>query len=186
MKSDMRVTLTKRLLKEGLLRMLERETLSKISISELCEESGVNRATFYKHYESPAMILRNIAYDYDEQMSGIYESARRAGKNEEARIEACMQFLLERKPEIKILFSKNAESSLNRFCLGIVNEKLAHRRELLQERMQGNSDDHFLYAVATASAAFGLLEVWLTMDIKKSPKELVTILKTVIRENLLL
>ena len=97
MKSDMRVTLTKRLLKEGLLRMLERETLSKISITELCEESGVNRATFYKHYESPAMILRDIAYDYDEQMSSIYEAVQRAGGSEEDRIEACMQFLLERK-----------------------------------------------------------------------------------------
>ena len=185
MKSDMRVTLTKRLLKEGLLRMLERETLSKISITELCEESGVNRATFYKHYESPAMILRDIAYNYDEQMSGIYQAVRRAGGSEEDRIEACMQFLLERKAEFKVLFSPNAESSLNRFCLEIVNEKLSHRRELLQERLQGDSDDHFLYAVATASAAFGLLQVWLTMDIEKSPKELVVILKRVIQKNLL-
>ena len=185
MKSDMRVTLTKRLLKEGLLRMLERETLSKISISELCGESGVNRATFYKHYESPAMILRDIAYDYDEQMSSIYEAVQRAGGSEEDRIEACMQFLLERKSELKVLFSPNAESSLNRFGLEIVNGKLAHRRELLQERMQGDSDDHFLYTVATASAAFGLLEVWLTMDIDKSPRELVGILKRVIQKNLL-
>jgi len=185
MKSDMRVTLTKRLLKEGLLRMLERETLSKISISELCGESGVNRATFYKHYESPAMILRDIAYDYDEQMSSIYEAVQRAGGSEEDRIEACMQFLLERKSELKVLFSPNAESSLNRFGLEIVNGKLAYRRELLQERLHGDSDDHFLYAVATASAAFGLLEVWLTMDIDKSPKELVAILKRVIQKNLL-
>lgn len=185
MKSDMRVTLTKRLLKEGLLRMLERKTLSKISISELCEESGVNRATFYKHYGSPAMILREIAYDYDAQMSSIYEAARRAGESEEDRIEACIQFLLDRKPELKVLFSPNAESSLNRFCLEIINQKLSHRRELLQERMQGDSDDHFLYAVATASAAFGLLQVWLTMDIDKSPRELVGILKRVIQKNLL-
>ena len=185
MKSDMRVALTKRLLKEGLLRMLERETLSKISITELCGESGVNRATFYKHYESPAMILRDIAYDYDAQMSDIYQAARRAGGSEEYRIEACMQFLLEKKTELKVLFSPNAESGLNRFCLEIINEKLAHRRELLQERMQGDSDDHFLYAVATASAAFGLLQVWLTMDIDKSPKELVAILKRVIQRNLL-
>ncbi len=181
----MRVTLTKRLLKEGLLRMLQRETLSRISITELCEESGVNRATFYKHYESPAMILRDIARDYDGQMSGIYQAARNEGRAEEDRIEACMQFLLERKPELKILFSPNAESCLSRFGLEIVNEKLARRRELLQERMQGDSDDHFLYAVATASAAFGLLQVWLTMDIEKSPRELVAILKRVIQKNLL-
>lgn len=164
----MRTMLTKRLLKEGLLRILEKETLSKISISELCEESGINRGTFYKHYESPAMILRDIAYDYDRQMSIIYETTQCKGGNEEDRIEACMQFLLEKKAEIKILSSPNAEYSLNRFGLEIVNEKLSRRREMLQERMQGDSDEHFLYAVATASAPFGLLEVWLTMDINKN------------------
>ncbi len=185
MKTDMRVTLTKRLLKEGLLRMLERETLSKISISELCGESGINRATFYKHYQSPAMILREIAYDHYEQMSSIYRAMRRKGGDEEDGIEACMQYLLDRKTEIKVLFSQNAESSLNRFGLEIVNEKLAQQRALLQERIQGDSDDHFLYAVATASASFGLLEAWLTMDIDKSPRELVRILKRVIKENLL-
>ena len=95
----------------------EKKTLSKISISELCEESGINRATFYKHYESPAMILREIAYDYDRQMSSIYEAKRNEGRNEEDRIEACMQFLLEKKAEIKILFSQNAEYSLSRFGL---------------------------------------------------------------------
>ena len=95
----------------------EKKTLSKISISELCEESGINRATFYKHYESPAMILRDIAYDYDRQMSSIYEAKRNEGRNEEDRIEACMQFLLEKKAEIKILFSQNAEYSLSRFGL---------------------------------------------------------------------
>ncbi len=186
MKSDMRVTLTKRLLKEGLLRMLERETLSKISISELCEESGVNRATFYKHYDSPAMILREIAYDYDAQMAGIYEAVRREGGREEDGIEACMQFLLNRKAEIRLLFSRNAESSLKRFALEIVDEKLAHRRQLLQERMHGDSDDHFLYAVATASASFGLIETWLTLDIDKTPAEMVSILKRVTGENLLM
>ena len=72
----MRTMLTKRLLKEGLLRILEKETLSKISISELCEKSGINRGTFYKHYESPATILRDIAYDYDRQMSIIYETTQ--------------------------------------------------------------------------------------------------------------
>lgn len=186
MKSDMRVMLTKRLLKEGLLRMLEREALSKITISELCEESGVNRATFYKHYKSPAMILREIAYDYDEQMNGIYEAARREGGNEEEGIKACMQFLLDRKVEIRLLFSPNAESSLKRFALEIVNEKLARRRARLQERMQGDSDDHFLYAVATASASFGLIETWLTLDIDKTPAEMVRILKRVTGENLLM
>ncbi len=52
-KINMRVAVTKRMLKEGLLRCLETKDLEEITISELCKEAGINRATFYKHFNTP-------------------------------------------------------------------------------------------------------------------------------------
>ncbi len=49
----MRIILTKRLLREGLLRCLERKPMEKITIHELCKESGINRRSFCRHYQSP-------------------------------------------------------------------------------------------------------------------------------------
>lgn len=60
MKDDQRVALTKRLLQEGLLRLLEEKDIDSIHVSELCAESGINRATFYRHYNEPRDILRNM------------------------------------------------------------------------------------------------------------------------------
>lgn len=57
MKDDQRIALTKRLLREGLLRLLSKTDLNKISVTQLCIESGINRATFYRHYEEPRDIL---------------------------------------------------------------------------------------------------------------------------------
>ena len=51
-KENQRITLTKKLLQEGLLRLLETKRLDKISVTELCREAGINRATFYNHYDS--------------------------------------------------------------------------------------------------------------------------------------
>ena len=51
MKDDQRTALTKRLLREGLLRLLSKTDLNKISVTQLCIESGINRATFYRHYD---------------------------------------------------------------------------------------------------------------------------------------
>ena len=51
-KENQRIALTKKLLQEGLLRLLETKTLDKISVTVLCRESGINRATFYNHYNS--------------------------------------------------------------------------------------------------------------------------------------
>ena len=46
MKDDQRIALTKRLLREGLLCLLSKTDLNKISVTQLCIESGINRATF--------------------------------------------------------------------------------------------------------------------------------------------
>ena len=50
MKGNQRIALTKRLLQEGLIRLLEKKPLDKNSVTELCGESGINQATFYRHY----------------------------------------------------------------------------------------------------------------------------------------
>ena len=68
MKENQRTTVTKRMLKEGLLRLLKIKPLDKISIVELCNESGINRTTFYRHYEFPADLLKEMQADFVEEM----------------------------------------------------------------------------------------------------------------------
>lgn len=60
---NQRIMLTRRLLKEALLRLLESAPLDKISVTQLCQEAGVNRATFYRHYTSQEDVLQEIQQD---------------------------------------------------------------------------------------------------------------------------
>lgn len=43
---------------KALLSLLEKKSFEYITISELCKEAGVNRSTFYLHYESMEDLLR--------------------------------------------------------------------------------------------------------------------------------
>lgn len=54
-RENQRIAITKRLLKESLMRLLQEKELEKINITELCKDAGVNRATFYRHMRSPGM-----------------------------------------------------------------------------------------------------------------------------------
>ena len=56
-KENQRVLMTKHLLHEGLLQLLEIKDMDKISVTELCRVSGINRAAFYNHYSSPKDLL---------------------------------------------------------------------------------------------------------------------------------
>lgn len=185
MKTDMRVTVSKRMLKEGMLRCLKTTTLSRITVSDLCRESGINRATFYNHYDTPVMILKEIAYGYAEQLAVIYRSNHdRRDKNDNAALEACITYISERKAEIKVLLSDHAENFLAGAAMEIINENVAQNASVTGSF--DRHDEYLLRAATSASAAFGFIQIWLTMDIDKTPKELVGILKTVVQGNVFL
>ena len=42
---------------EALLSLLEKKSFAYITVSEICEEAGVNRSTFYLHYENTCDLL---------------------------------------------------------------------------------------------------------------------------------
>ena len=52
---------------KALLSLLEKKPFEYITISEICEEAGVNRSTFYLHYENTADLLKEAtAYVLDD------------------------------------------------------------------------------------------------------------------------
>lgn len=50
--SDFRTQVTDRMLAEALMALLSSKPLGDITVKELCEEAGVTRGTFYRHYEN--------------------------------------------------------------------------------------------------------------------------------------
>lgn len=178
MSQDMRILMTKRMLKEGLLRTIEHKPLSKISVSELCKQAGVNRATFYNHYDSPTLLLKDIAKDYSQHLRELYYTNKQAGNHsEEQAILACLEYLYAQKNEIKILLSPNAENSISGFGLEIIQERLESSRHAIGNTFPGSYEDYYLGMILTASAAFGLFRIWLVKDIDKSPEEILALLK---------
>ena len=57
-KSEAKFRNTAAKMNRALLSLLERKEFKDISIMEICEEAGVNRSTFYAHYENTYDLLR--------------------------------------------------------------------------------------------------------------------------------
>lgn len=60
MKDDHRVRLTKMLLHDSMLELMKDRPAGKVTVKELCEKAGVNRATFYAHYPDTYALLDEI------------------------------------------------------------------------------------------------------------------------------
>ena len=67
MKTDARVIYTNNVLKNALLTCLEQKPLGKITVSEVCSMAGVNRSTFYKHYDGCNELYEKIEKEQLEE-----------------------------------------------------------------------------------------------------------------------
>lgn len=71
MEESRRVRMTKRLIRDALLDLMEEETPSKISVTEICEAADVNRSTFYAYYQNVAHLLEEIERDVLGQIPAL-------------------------------------------------------------------------------------------------------------------
>ena len=68
MAENRRVRMTKKIIKESLLELLDQKPLDKITVTDICKTADLNRSTFYAHYEDTAQILREIEGDVIQQL----------------------------------------------------------------------------------------------------------------------
>ena len=58
--TDRRVRRTRKLLQEGLLKLLRHKTIGDVTVKELAEAADVARATVYVHYKDPKNVLAQL------------------------------------------------------------------------------------------------------------------------------
>ena len=65
---DRRVQRTQKALREALLQLLKTCPLQKIAVTKLCEQSDLNRTTFYTYYSDPTDLFNSIVDEVIERL----------------------------------------------------------------------------------------------------------------------
>ena len=81
MKDNRRVRMTKKLMKDALLELLEQHPLNRITVTDVCRSADVNRSTFYAYYTDVETLMLEIEDDVLSQLPDFPEghSSRRHG-----------------------------------------------------------------------------------------------------------
>lgn len=87
---NQRIRVTKAMLKEALITLLEEKNIGKITIYELCDRAEVNRTTFYKYYGSQFDLLADIEKDIFNEVERILETVT---SNEEGSLDILLGYL---------------------------------------------------------------------------------------------
>lgn len=178
-KENQRVALTKRLLREALFRLLQTETLNKITITKLCREADVNRATFYHHYSTPRDVLMEAATDIAMDLKTLSPPTLSPAEAEQYMTQICA-YLKEKADIIKVLYLCQTDDNLVT-ALTEVHQYIWETDQPIVPSSMLDNDNSRLISTFFISGAYQLIRLWLMEDITKTPEEIAHLICSVIR-----
>lgn len=165
---NQRVMLTKRLIYEALLEMLNTCPITKISIRELCQLAGINRSTFYNHYGSQFDVLNDIAKTYLQSTSLTILKEMNAGKNITACLAQVLHYIKENRPFIKLILDEQNYDLVTHIKISLPQFDqmiMKHLPESLQ------MDEKQAIASYVQYGTVRLIKEWVFTECLKSPEE---------------
>lgn len=168
-KENQRIMITKKLLKDGLFRLLEKKNIDKVNVTELCRESGINRATFYAHYGTPYDILSEIEHEMiDEIMRNTERAWKSKGKADIlSSTEIMCQYFYDHADVFRVLTRNFSGQDFTR----MLNQtyEMIFRSSVVEH---ADKNDVKLVTAYLAGGGACLLSTWLLEDVQKTPKEI--------------
>ncbi len=165
---NQRVAVTKRMVKEGLMRLLEKKSLDKINITELCQEAGINRTTFYRYYELPKDVLAEMQSDFFEETFECFQKPLAASD-----IERLFMCLLEHSKLVRLFFQYNSDTDwtniFTRFYTNFPGSKMTKAFQNLDE------NNAKLLSAYLSGGAYFLARQWIMEEIPMPPKDVAAI-----------
>lgn len=183
--TNQRAALTKKMVQEGLLRLLANQDIRTITVSDLARESGINRTTFYRHYGTPYDVLKELEEDLisvlstdddviGKMMSGNTVELRRS-------IERICSHIQEHKETARLIIKNDTDpqfaANLFRFPR---NQKLVEKT--LPSRL--NDEQRALASTFFATGSYCLLRQWIMDELEMTPTQVAGLLTMCIQRGM--
>lgn len=170
-KENQRIMLTKRLLRESLLQLMEEKDTQNITVMELCHTAGINRSTFYNHYGCPMDVLLDIENGVVADLEVLWQREG-SGKNWplNKRIEALCTYVYENRKLFKLLLrSTDTNSGFASLVMNASHVQMTYEQVFSYAKSEDNKR---LMTTFLSNGAYHMIRQWLLEEIPKTPKEM--------------
>lgn len=165
-KENQRTRLTKRLLKDALITLMQDKPVSKTTIKEICEIAELNRSTFYLHYTDQYQLLQEIENDVLESTANYMENFRKSSETH-VYLDAFFQYVKEHQQIFRILF---IDSETPGFQTRLTEQTLYYIQELSGiKKTDARTKYLYIYLMHGSS---NILKEWIRSDFDVSGKDL--------------
>ncbi len=112
MKTDARVRYTRMVIRNSFLELLQEKPVSRITVTEICQRSHINRTTFYKHYKDPLDLMEKLEEELLQNIRSLI--AQKSYMDITAVFRDVLSALKENSGRYRALVSAYGDNSLSR------------------------------------------------------------------------
>ncbi len=165
-------SITKNALAKALKQLMKAHGFEKISVSEICQECGMNRKSFYYHFRDKYDLVNWIFYV--EFLGKLQVASYRNGWD--ALLDLCEKFYADRDFYLEAL-KIEGQNSFHDYVIDTLRPLISYFTE---DIFSGGPEQDFFY-VFFADAFLHSIMRWLQDDMDMKPEDFVNNLKEVIR-----
>ena len=122
-KQDLRILKTKASLYRGLMTLMKTKPFEDIKISEICQESLINRSTFYDHYTDKYELIQSLMNDMKDELINNLNISKKTNNVKEYYIEL-IKILLEHIDSNKEIYSAMMKINSNSIAKDMMTEAI--------------------------------------------------------------
>lgn len=160
MAEDARVRYTEMMIQKSFIELLKEKPVEKITITEICQRAGINRATFYRHYENQYELFACLE---DQMFEELQEIALVNGHDLDRLLESVFDRFYEQREIWALLVSDHGDSRfLPRIYLFF---------DQFFEKSGGDPQSELRYRFLLYGIS-GLFEEWVKEGMKVPPKKI--------------
>lgn len=148
---------TKQAIKASFLKLLEQRPLSRISVRDIVEDCGVNRNTFYYHFQDIPALLEEMITDEAERIISQYPSL----DSIEECLSVAVEFSLEHKRAVLHIYDSLSRDVYNKNLLKICDHVITAYIDNLLGGRKIDETDKKLIAGLYRCECFGIITEWL-------------------------
>lgn len=165
---DLRVRLTRKLLRDALIQSMKTKHISEITVKSLCEAAQVNRSTFYSHYNNPQDLLEQIEQDVMENVERYIEKKEYMVDDLPSvkGIETILEYVKENSDIFNVLFSENSNLDFAKSILQLSQIIVFN----LNTKYDDKTRDYI--AIFGISGCISVLKKWLEEGTQETPERI--------------
>jgi len=159
---------TQRAIKESFIKLLNEKPLSKISVKDIVEDCGINRNSFYYHFQDIPTLLEEIIIEDAEALIAEYPTIETLEKT----LDVAISFTLKNKKAALHIYNSLNRDLFEQYLMKVCEESVRRYLDTAFKDYPVNQEDREIAVRLIKCTCFGVIIDWINAGLDEElPKD---------------